>query len=231
MTTLRFSVEKEGLFYKQRAAEKARLYYPPLRWLVNDDTIELNIYGEPGLPLSGTDGATSSPATRQFTSSGSDFSSEGVQAGDILVIETPACNDGDNGRYQVSSIVSSTILEISEDWPEGNLSSLVFNVHFLKQRYTEWDYKVPVMVKLQPTQKELDRWGIQERRDAMIVLSIRVCEDIELTPKIGDRFIHPYGSRDIHYEVKNLFEDMQLTNTAVPINYVGFAMRTTNKLP
>jgi hypothetical protein len=107
----------------------------------------------------------------------------------------------------------------------------VFSVHFLSERYTAFQHLVPVQVKLRPTEKFLDRWGIQEKRDAAIVLSVKVCEDLGLTPKIGDRFIHPYGSRDIHYEIKNLYEETQLTNSAIPIDYIGFAVRTRSKLP
>lgn len=232
MPTLRFSSGKDALYYKKRSAEKARLYYPPLRWLVNNDAIVLNLYGEPGNPLSGIDGATSIPGTRQFVSATSDFTTAGVLPSDILEVETPACNDGDNGRYQIDQVVNATTLLVSEDWPHGSLADLVFNVHFLKERYTEWPQLVPFLVKLRPTEKELDRWGIKEKRDAMLVLSIQLCEEIGLTPKIGDRFIYPYGrTRNIHMEVKNLYEETQLTNSGVPIDYVGFAMRTTNKLP
>jgi hypothetical protein len=203
----------------------------PRRWLVNDDTITLNIYGEPGSPVSGVDGVTSIPGTRRLTSAGSNFTTAGVQASDILEIQTPTCNSGDNGRYQINQLISDTVLEITEDWPTGSLAELVFNVHFLKERYSEHNQLVPFQVKLEPTQKELDRWGIQEKRDARISMSIQVCEEIDLTPKIGDRFVYKYGGRNIHYEVKNLFLDGQVGDSGIPIWYVGFAMRTTNRLP
>ena len=235
MPTVKFSSGKDAKYYKERSAEKARLYYPPLRWLVNNDTITLNLYGEPGSPESGTDGATSVPSTRQLVSASADFVDAGVGPGDILEVETPACNDGDNGRYQIESVVDLNTLLISEDWPEGNLSDLVYNVHFLKERYIEWSQLIPIIVKLRPTEKDLTKWGIGERRDAMIVMSIQLCDEIGLIPKIGDRFLYPYQRsgrpRTIHMELKNLYEETQLTNSAVPVDYIGFAMRTTNKLP
>lgn len=235
MPTIRFSSGKDARFFKKRSAEQARLYYPPLRWLVNNDTITLNLYGEPGNPISGIDGVSSDSVTQQFSSASVDFVDAGVGPGDILEIQTPACNDGDNGRYQISSVIDTNTLDIGEDWPLGELSALVYNVHFLKERYTEHPQLIPFLVKLRPTEKELTRWGIGEKRDAMIVLSIQLCDEIGLIPKIGDRFLYPYQRsgrpRTIHMEVKNLYEETQLSNSAVPIHYVGFAMRTTNKLP
>ena len=235
MPTLRFSSGKDAKYFRKRSAEKARLYYPPLRWLINNDSINLNIYGEPGNPVSGDDGATLDPTSQEFVSSSADFVDAGIGPGDILEILTPACNDGDNGRYQVSAVVDENTLDIGEDWPTGNLSSLVYNVHLLKERYTEFPQLVPFNVKLRPTEKELTRWGVGERRDCMLVMSVYLCDEIGLIPKIGDRFLYPYQRsgrpRTIHMEVKNLFEESQLTNSGVPIDYIGFAVRTTNKLP
>jgi hypothetical protein len=231
MPTVRFSSEKDALYMKRRAAEQIKLYSVPRRWLVNDDTITLNIYGEPGAPISASDGASSVPATRQFTSASSDFVTAGVKPSDVLEIQTPACNDGDNGKYQVNQVVSPTVLEITEDWPVGGKTDLFFILHFLKERYTEHDQLVPFQIKLEPTQKELDQWGIQEKRDARILMSTHLCDNINLVPKIGDRFVYKYGGRDIHYEVKNLFEDGSLADSGKPLWLVGFAMRTTNRLP
>jgi hypothetical protein len=231
MPTVRFSTEQDALYLKRRAGEQIRLYCTPRRWLVNDDTITLNIYGEPGTPILAEDGQTSIPATRQFTSLGSDFVAAGVLPSDVLEIQTPACNDGDNGRYQVNQVISPTVLEITEDWPAGSLTDLVFQLHFLPERYTEHPQLVPFQVKLEPTQKELDKWGIQEKRDARIVLSTQVCEDIALTPKIGDRFVFRYGTRFIHYEIVNLYNDGSIADSGIPLWWVGFANRTTNRLP
>jgi len=231
MTFQHFSSTRDFELMEKVSAEKFRLYFKPRRWLVNSDTLELNIYGEPGNPISVSDGVTSIPATRELTSASTNFNTEGVLAGDILEIETPACNEGDNGRYQVDSVVSDNVIKISEDWPEGSLSNLVFKIHFLKERFVEFNQLVPFNVILNPTQKELTRWGISEKRTTVIVFNRKVLREINLTPKIGDRFIYEYGDRDIHYEVQNLFDDGQLNDNGNRLYYVGTARRTTNKLP
>lgn len=230
--------DKDAELYKCLAAEQHALYYKPRRWLVSDDTIQLNIYGEPGSLLSGTDGATSIPATRQFTSAASDFDAAGVLAGDILEVISPDCDHLDNGRYQVDTVSSPTQLIITEDWPQGSQQDLVFNIHFLKERYTEYHTLVPFLLKLNPTEKTLDQWGIAEKRDAMIVMSITMVESLGLIPKVGDRFVQDYGydpetrvTRSIHYEVRNLYQTDSIADTGVPLHYVGFAQRTTNRLP
>lgn len=228
---------KDSELYKRLAAEQHALYYRPRRWLVLDNTIQLNIYGEPGSPLSGTDGVTSIPASRQFTSVGSDFETAGVLAGDILEIISPDCDHLDNGSYQINSRDSATQLTITQDWPAGSQQDLVFNIHFLKDRYTEFGL-MSFLVKLEPTEKTLDQWSIKEKRDAMVVLSIGLCESKGLIPKIGDRFVYEYGidpdtreSRTIHYEIKDLFQSDSIADSGIPLHYVGFAVRTFSRLP
>ena len=231
MPTNRFNSATEAAYFKARAAEQHRLFCPPRQWLVHNDQINLNIYGEPGSPITGTDGVTSVAATRRFTSVSADFVAAGLIAADILEIQDPADNDDDNGRYSIATIINAHTLSISQNWPTGSLSGLVFNIHLQKERYTAFAQRVPFIIKLEPTKKTLDKWGIQEQRDAMVILAVKLFEDIGLEPKIGDRFVHEYGSRDIHYELRNLFKVDSLGNTGEPIHYVGFATRTLNRLP
>lgn len=243
-----FSCPLDVKFLRGVDAEKHRLYYKARRYLVHQrDTTPTNIYGEPGeitSSVDGDDGVTSVAATRQFTSAGSDFVTAGVKANDILEILNAPCDDSestdeDNGRYQILTVDSTTQLTITQDWPKGELNELDFKVHILFERYTELAQPVPLLVKLNPTQKELDKWGIDEKRDAVLVFSIGLLEEIGLTPKIGDRFIYDYGQPDggaasprvIHYEIKNLFEADDHADSGWPLHYIGFATRTTNRLP
>lgn len=227
-----FTRTNDANFYRERWREMHQAYYQPRRYFVHQrDTTPLNIYGEPGnLTVNGTDGTTSVPATRTFTSVGSNFSTAGVQATDVLEIVEESCNDGDNGRYSIT-VVTPTVLTINEDWPTGSLSNLRFTVKVLKERFVEFAQTVAFHVKLDPTEKELLKWGIDEKRHAKVVFSIELASDLGLTPKIGDRFEYPYEGRDIQYEIKNLFEDAQLGDDGTAMTYVGFATRTTNINP
>lgn len=74
-----------------------------------------------------SDGATSAPATRQFTSATSFFSTN-VQAGDILEINDVS-SDGDNGFYVIESVDSDTQLTVNRDWFSGSLTGLDFTVY------------------------------------------------------------------------------------------------------
>ncbi len=208
---------------------------------------QLNIYGEPGAvsqgveidtPEGGTtgDGSTSIPATREFTSIGANFEQDGVIPGDILEIneDDPQHNFGDNGRYQIVT-VTPTKLTINRNWPQGGLTDLDYKVHILKERYLTFPQGVPFLAKLNPTEKTLEKWGIDEKRDAMVELSIGLLEEIGLVPKIGDRFLYSWGQpahgpdrRVITYELKNLFEADQWGDSGIPLHYIGFATRTTN---
>jgi len=246
MPTFLFSSPKDSRYLARREAEKHRLYYQPRRWLVHQrDTTPLNVYGEPGEiePVEATDGATSASAIRQLTSASVDFVTSGVQVTDILEIFNQPCthptsNDGDNGRYTVEQ-VTANVLTVDQDWPAGDLVDLDFKVHILKERYVYFDQLIPFLVKLNPTEKVLENWGIVEKRDCMIELSYHLCEELSLEPKIGDRFILPYGTRtvtgstarNIHYELKNLFESDQLGDSGIPLHLIGFAKRVTGQLP
>jgi hypothetical protein len=168
-----------------------------------------------------------------FTSAGSDFSVAGVKLEDILEIynapaDTRTSTQADNGRYSIAN-VAQHVLTANQNWPHGSLNALNFRVHVLKERYSAFEQLVPFMVKLNPTKKELDKWGISEQRDAKVELSIGLCTEINLTPKIGDRFILPYGigDRNITYEVKNLYEADQLGDSGIPLHFVGFAQRVS----
>jgi hypothetical protein len=243
MPVQQFSLVTDERYIRRRDAEKHRLYYTPRRWLIHTDTLETNIYGEPGpapTSIAGTDGVTSAPATRTLTSATVNFATAGVQVSDILEVFNTPCDTatstgGDNGRFTIDNVSTNTVT-INQNWAVGNQDALDFRVHFLKERFIPFEQLVPFLVKLNPTEKALEKWGIDERRDCMIEMSAEVLAEINLQPKIGDRFIYPYSavngeSRNIHYEVRNLFEADQLGDSTVPFHYIGFAMRTTNKLP
>ena len=72
----------------------------------------------------GTDGATSVPATREMTSATGDFVNDGVQVGDILEIDE---GTGDDGFYVIAG-VTATVLTVDRDFPTGSLSTLDFTV-------------------------------------------------------------------------------------------------------
>lgn len=235
MPSQRFSSAKDVLYLKKRDAERFRLLYMPKKFLVHQrDTTPVNIYGEPGeitTSISGTDGVTSASSSRIFTSSSSNFSTAGVRITDILEIlnapaDTPTSTQDDNGRYLIETVSTNTLV-VDRNWPHGSLNTLNFKIHILKERYTLFDQNVPFLTKLSPTKKELEKWGITEVRDCKVIFSIQVCDELNIVPKIGDRFILPYGigTRNIQYEIKNLYETDQLSDSGIPFHLEGFAQR------
>lgn len=202
-----------------------------------------NIYGEQGVAAEGPevgnsgDGSTSDPVDRKFTSNASNFVTSGVLKGDVLEIRNDDSDHEfrDNGRYQVISVDSPTQLTVDKDWPQGNLHKLDFTVHMLMPRFLEFPQPIPFLCKLNPTEKLLKKWGISEKRDAVIEMSIGLLDEVGLVPKIGDRFIFDYGEpsevgvnrRQITYEVRNLFETDAYGDSGLPLHYVGLATRTS----
>lgn len=82
--------------------------------------------------VTGTDGATSVPATRTLTSAGSAFTTAGtiVQVGDV--VEVHESGGADNGFYVITA-VAATVLTIDRDWPTGSLASQDFTVWSAKK--------------------------------------------------------------------------------------------------
>lgn len=233
-----FTKERDAMYLRRQDAEQHRLYYQAKRWLVlTQDTGKLNIYGEPGDVATGTAGVSSSAVTRQLTDSSATFVTDEVKAGDIIEIYSVACDsDEDNGKYVVESVDSETQLTINQDWPEGDNTGLGWRIESLTETYTEFERPLPFLVRLNPTEQELQRWGLQERRDCLIVISIELWNQLGMyNPKIGDRFIYPYdvrfGIRNIHYEISELWPADQLGDSNIAMHWVGTAKRTTNKLP
>lgn len=81
----------------------------------------------------GTDGATSVPATRTFTSAGSTFTTNGVVAGDILYIKDSS-TPTDNGMYCIMTVPGETTLTVDRDFPDGSLATLEFVVYSSNSR-------------------------------------------------------------------------------------------------
>lgn len=79
----------------------------------------------------GADGATN--ASNGFSSAGSTFVTNGVRAGDWLVVNDSG-TAGDNGIYTISSVDSETAITISENFPTGSLSSLDFTVYAVNRQ-------------------------------------------------------------------------------------------------
>lgn len=75
---------------------------------------------------SGSNGATSVPATRTLTSAGAVFTAT-VSVGDIIVIDDSS-SDEDDGVYEITN-VAATVLTVDRDWPVGSLTSLTFDVY------------------------------------------------------------------------------------------------------
>jgi len=76
------------------------------------------------------DGATSVPATREFTTAGSTLQTAGVVAGDILEI---ADGTADDGFYGIVSVDSETQVTVDRDWPTGSLATLDFTIWTCKR--------------------------------------------------------------------------------------------------
>jgi hypothetical protein len=216
------------MFYRRAAMERARLYQRPRRWLVNS-TVTLNIYGEPGEPVTGTDGVTSISSAKTFSSAAVDFVAAGVAPTDILEIFVESDDDAENGRYLIGTVAAHT-LGVDRNWPIGSKTNRKFRIHFADERYQDFGQLVPFYIKLDPSEDDLSKWGIEEKRDALVVLSVELCNSIGLTPKIGDRFIYEYETRHIHYEMKEMKLMEQLGDSGVPIYLVGGAMKTSDRL-
>jgi hypothetical protein len=223
----KFSSAQDAAIIKKMDEEHFRLYYTGRVWLVSNDALSRNIYSEPGNPIIGTDGATSVPANRIFTSATANFVTSKVIANSVLEIQDTDIED--NGRYLVISIIDLHNLVVDRNWPIGSSTGLSFKVLLMDEQYTRFSQLVPFHLKLDPSDYVLKKWGIEQKDkniDAIFKMSILLCQDMGLTPKIGDRFNNVYGANTQQYEVMSIIERDQVADSGIPIHYMGTASRT-----
>jgi hypothetical protein len=97
----------------------------------------------------GSDGVTLSSNTRTFISTGSTFETDGIRAGDIIVIND-AGTPGDNRLYFIETVDSEVQLKIGEDWPTGDLSSLTFTIYYNHVSFITRDRYIRIPIMEQP---------------------------------------------------------------------------------
>lgn len=96
---------------------------------VADDTYYLEVDQYPGASIeSQSDGVTSIPATRQFTSALANFISNSTLPGDMLTINDVS-TPGDNDDYIIVSVDSETQVTVDKNWPTGSLTNLDYTVY------------------------------------------------------------------------------------------------------
>lgn len=102
--------------------------------------------------ISAADGITSSSSVKTFTSASSTFVTDGVQPGDILIIDDSS-TPGDNGFYVIESIDNETSIKIPSNWTTGGLSSLSFIIYHRQIAFITRDryVRVPVLAKPEST--------------------------------------------------------------------------------
>lgn len=105
---------------------------------VADDTYYVEVDQYPGASLeSQSDGATSIPATRQFTSALATFISNNVLPGDMLTIDDVS-SPGDNDDYIIVSVDSETQVTVNKNWPTGSLTGLDYTVYTKTAKNSPW---------------------------------------------------------------------------------------------
>ena len=208
-----FSTTTPDQAYLKRQDRNAawHLYTPRQWWVLNQLTEpERNIYGEPVVrtTVTASDGVTSVPATRTLTTS-TDLVAAGVRPLDTLAI-ADSSTPGDDGWYQIDAVTTNTVT-INEDWPVGSLTGLDFTIEKRYHEYTPFPTLVPFYIRLDPPASDLKKYGIEQERDFLGEISVQVCEEVGLLPKIGDRF-------DVNTSEGNIQQFQLLTFDAVPIS-------------
>jgi hypothetical protein len=181
-------------------------------------------------PVSGTDGVTSVDSTRQFTSASADFTN--VLEGSILSIRDETDTE-DNGDFLVSDVVDANTLEIDEDWPYGSNTGLTFEVNYHDiHGYAESQTplftatsKIPFLLIMNPSEKQLEEYGIDKKVDAIVVFSTKVLSDASITPGDGDRFL---DDANREHELVSVWISDRFSGTNNSLRWVG-GSRVTEK--
>jgi hypothetical protein len=97
--------------------------------------------------------------------------------------------------------------------------------------YTLFEPAFPFQVKLNPEEEELDRYGYDRKREALVSFSTKILRDLNLEPKVGDRFDFIFAST-LGSQVREHFEILEISpvdfqrQTLIPTQVVAAADRT-----
>lgn len=173
--------------------------------------------------ITGVDGLTSVAATRQFSSTGSDFTD--VLPGSVIRIRDEE-NIGDNGDFEVASVVDINTLLITADWPYGENDDLTFTV-FYHDTYGETRVEdasfvptvpIPFLIIQNPSEKVLTKYGVTRDCDAVILFPAQMLDDEGVTPKQGDRFIDDTGRE---HEITDVWPADRFSGSGIALRWVG----------
>jgi hypothetical protein len=90
---------------------------------------------------------------------------------------------------------------------------------------------IPFRLRLEPTEDELNKWGMDEKRDAMATFCRYLMEtEYDVEPKIGDRFghrfLHPGGTTvEEQFEIKDVKRTDGWRDSGYYLRYVCFASK------
>ncbi len=148
----------------------------------------------------GSDGVTSSGGT--FNSAGSTFETNGVGMSVTLVITSGS----DAGSYSVKKVISETSLSIDGSFsnqPEATLDFEIRSLNLYGEPVVEPSYvavspQIPIHIKLDPEVEELEKYGYDRKREAIIWFAAKILRDRSISVKVGDRvnftFVNEIGA-------------------------------------
>ena len=97
--------------------------------------------------------------------------------------------------------------------------------------YTVADPLFPFQIKLNPEEEELNKFGYDRTRDALVIFSFQLMRSISIAPKVGDRFDFVF-TNESDLQVVEHFEILEISpvdfqrQTKVPTQIVAAADRT-----
>lgn len=96
-----------------------------------------------------------------------------------------------------------------------------------QQELYDDDVGVPMMVRLDPEQDLLDKFGIDEPQESLITLSRKIMDDLGFEPKIGDRF----DFNNWQFEFTTMKPGSWFSNTQVPCEFIATAAKVHARNP
>ena len=83
--------------------------------------------------------------------------------------------------------------------------------------------QMPMVVKIDPEQDLLDRFGLDEPQEAVAIVSQKIARDLGIIPGIGDRF----EVNEWTFEVKTVKETSWFSNAKFPCELIMTVSRVT----
>ena len=123
---------------------------------------------------------------------------------------------------------SNRFLQNIQYFPLNFTASIPTNIYGEQdQDGTVWDeaFRIRASAEINPSKRQLEKWGIKEHRDIVFHVAIKVLEDENISPKVGDQILY----ENLYYKLTDVQVETREKASLRPLSIRMLANRTPDR--